>query len=81
MTSLFAHDDAAGTSLAGVETEIDEAANLLRFARAVIGGEVTDEEIVDELTERELEATPEVVAQVRAAIEGQARRALPKDDE
>ncbi len=81
MTSLFAHDDAAGITLSDAETEFEEAAALCRFARAMIGGDVTEEEIIDELTARRIEPTPEHVDLVRAAIDRQAGRAAPAQDD
>ena len=77
MTSLFAHDDAVGTSLSDAQDEFEEAAALCRFARAMIGGDVSEEEIVDELTARNIEASAEHIGLVRAAIDRQSGRAVP----
>lgn len=77
MTSLFAHDDAAGASLSDAQDEFEEAAALCRFARAMIGGDVSEDEIVDELNARNIEPSAEHIGLVRAAIERQAGRALP----
>ncbi len=75
--SIFSNDDAVGTTLAGTQGEIEEAANLLRWASALVaGGDLTDDMIVDELTERGMDASPENIAAVRAEIEAQAKRGL-----
>lgn len=71
MTSLFSHDDAVGVSLSAAQNEIEEAAVLCRFARAMIGGEVSEEEIVDELIARDIEVSAEHIGLVRAAIDRQ----------
>lgn len=77
MTNPFAHDDAAGTTLSDARDEFEEVAALCRFARAVIGGDVTEEEIVAELTTRDIEPSAEHIALVRAAMERQAGRGIP----
>ncbi len=75
--SIFSNDDAVGTTLAGTQGEIEEAANLLRWASALVaGGDLTDDMIVDELTERGMDASPENIAAVRAEIDAQAKRGL-----
>lgn len=81
--SIFSNDGAVGTTLGGVTTEIEEAANLLRWSSALVNGPgsaVTDEEIVDELTDRGIDPTSEVIAAVRTEITAQAERGLPGKD-
>lgn len=69
MTSLFAHDDAVGTTLHGTNEPIKAAARICRWAADVVGlEEPTDQNIRTALEAEGLATISENVVAVRLAL-------------
>lgn len=72
MTNIFSDPDAVGVNLAADNTELEAVATVCIFAREIVGGEVTDEDITDELEARGIHTS--AVAIVREMIAIRKRR-------
>jgi hypothetical protein len=74
---VLGRQGAVGTTLPKTADAFEEVANAVRFVQAVLGGEAEEWLIEDGLAEWDLEASPENLAKVRAALslaDARARR-------